>query len=194
MSTDARQPRALPDKLARGFAILMWLAEAAADSYFQRPGVPGHPAVAPGGRGSTGPWVVLSGVGRFGAGQPGARACGQVTAAVIWMAQGQVAAMRSRVRQPPRARRPAAENRRSRRRLGSHARAEPSRASIASRRSARRPRPPARTRSGSGRSRAAAGRASRCLRQRGCGPSQRARRRWSSSRSASWPVLASVAK
>jgi len=36
--------------------------------------------------------------GRVAAGQPGAKVCSRVIAAVIWVAQGQVAAMRSRRR------------------------------------------------------------------------------------------------
>ena len=58
------------------------------------------------------------------------RACSRVTAAAIWRAQGQRSASRRRSRRPPRARRTAAENRRSRRRLGSQCRAVPVRASI----------------------------------------------------------------
>jgi len=41
----------------------MCLAEAMTVADFQRVAVPGCPAVAPGGRGSTGPGFVLSGVG-----------------------------------------------------------------------------------------------------------------------------------
>jgi hypothetical protein len=83
--------------------------------------VPGCPAVAPVVRGSTGPGLFFLVVGRLGAGQPGARACRRVIAVVSWVAQGQVAARRSRRRRPPRASRPAAENSRSRSRWGSQA-------------------------------------------------------------------------
>ena len=89
---------------------------------------------------------------------------------MIWVAQGQVAARRSRGggRRGPGARR---------RRTGAAAaawvprrgRGRPGRAS-ASRPAARRPSPPARTRSGSGRSRAAAGCAGRCPWRSGSGP------------------------
>jgi len=45
-----------------------------------------------------GPGFVLLVAGRFGGGQPGAKACRRVIAVVVWVAQGQVAAMRSRSR------------------------------------------------------------------------------------------------
>jgi hypothetical protein len=48
------------------------------------------PAVAPGGRGSTGPRVSFVLAGTVRAGQPGARVCRRLIAVVIWVAQGQV--------------------------------------------------------------------------------------------------------
>ena len=67
----------------------MWRAEAPAGAGFQRPAVPGCPAVAPGGRGSTGPGVLLPGRRAVPAGQPDGRACRRAIAAVISPAQGQ---------------------------------------------------------------------------------------------------------
>lgn len=63
--------------------------------------------------------------GTVRAGQPGVRACRRVIAVAVSRAHGQVAASRSRRRRPPRIRRPAVENRRSRSRLGSQERACP---------------------------------------------------------------------
>jgi hypothetical protein len=60
-----RRPQALPPGTAtapapRPYAILMGPVGAAAGCRFQRLAVPGFPAVAPGGRGSTGPGVCPS--------------------------------------------------------------------------------------------------------------------------------------
>jgi hypothetical protein len=89
---------------------------------------PGGPAVAPGVRGSTGPWVPFLVAGMGWAGQPGARSWRRVIARV--MAQGQVRARRSRSRRPPRTRRSAAVKVGSRSFLGSHRRAGPGRPSV----------------------------------------------------------------
>jgi hypothetical protein len=106
-----------------------WL-EVTARGHFSVAGQPGGPAVAPGGRGSTGPRVSFLVAGMVPAGQPGARACSRVIAAVISAVQSQLAARRSRRRRPPRTMRPAQVKIRSRSRLGSQRRASPGTASI----------------------------------------------------------------
>jgi hypothetical protein len=85
---------------------------------FRRTAVAGGPAVAPGGR-STGPRGVLCAVGIGVAGQPGDMAWRRLIAAVMSSVQGQRAESRSLSRRPPRTIRPATENSRGRRRLGS---------------------------------------------------------------------------
>jgi hypothetical protein len=108
----------------------MWLTERVAGCCFQRLAVLDCPAVTPGERGSTGPQVSFLVAGMVLSGQPEGRACRWVIAAVSWVAQGQVAAKRSR---RPRHLGPGAR----RRRTGAAAavsvpqvRAGPSRASI----------------------------------------------------------------
>ena len=128
------------------------------------------------------------------AGQPDGMACSRAIAAVIPAAQGQFCARRRRRRRLPRTIRPATENRRSRSRFGSQRRASPVRASIWVQARSSQARATISHHSWfwakplSGRFRSPVSLAHRIR------SSHRARCRCRSSRTASWPFLASVAK
>jgi len=156
--------------------------------------VAGCPAVAPGGRGSAALGFVFSGAGAVWCWSAGCEGVQAGDRGGELGGPGPGAARRSRRRRPPRTMRPAAENSRSRSRLGSQARAGPSRArsciqAVTSQAIATSSHQiwfwskPCR-----GRLRSPVSLAARMR------SSQRARWRWRSSRSASWPRRASVAK
>jgi hypothetical protein len=96
-----RGPMLVPRSFARWPAGL----RCSAAVYFQVRVVLCCPAVAPGGRGSTGLGVCLSSQCLVPAGQPEGMACRRVVAAVMSAAQGHRLARRSRRRRPLRARR-----------------------------------------------------------------------------------------